>query len=407
MKTFLLIIVFALLGAIFVMPTNVDAAERPRAFSQGEWPNQRFGLEDGSGNVIIEPVFYSVDVSWRADVVRVRGSNGWGIMNFSGETLIPPVFINADVMSGITGYARVRSNTGWGTMSLYDGRVAVSLIYDELTYFSQGVAAVRVGQNWGYVTPDGSMHIAPSFRGAYNFYDGLAVVSLDGERWGAINGCGYIVIEPAFRFLDSFNNGIAIVSENSSFNSWWTWDETNNNFGIINIAGELIVPMEFSYNDVWFLRGVMSNPSFVMPENVEILHWRYIRPLLRERVPFRVTDVATGINWNMISLANSNHVDVEPVTAEDTAAFMRANGGGWHGPTHFNRPIWVTIGDRTFAATIIPWPHDISTIHDNNVDGHFCMYFYGSSGNRNLELNYNYNVFVAFEMFEILRGLFE
>ena len=130
--------------------------------------------------------------------------------------------------------------------------------------------------------------------------------------------------------------------------------------------------------------------------SVELLHWSEARNLLRTGVSVQITDVRTGITYQIRSFSHGNHADVEPVTAEDTAAMLRTYNGRW---SWTPRPVWVHIGDRTIAASINGMPHAGSTISGNNMNGHVCLHFYGSrthNGNTGHERNHQNAVQEAF-----------
>ena len=118
---------------------------------------------------------------------------------------------------------------------------------------------------------------------------------------------------------------------------------------------------------------------------VERLHWNVARDVLTRGEAFTVVDVRSGITWRMASFSHGNHADVEPVTADDTAAMLRAWGGRW---CWSPRPIHIHVNDRILAASLNGMPHAGSTNHNNNMRGHVCIHFYGSrthNGNRNHE----------------------
>ena len=58
----------------------------------------------------------------------------------------------------------------------------VSCQYDEALSFGQHLAAVKVGENWGYISLSGELVIPAQFQGAKSFSNGSAPV-LDRERW--------------------------------------------------------------------------------------------------------------------------------------------------------------------------------------------------------------------------------
>lgn len=88
-----------------------------------------------------------------------------------------------------------------------------------------------------------------------------------------------------------------------------------------------------------------------------------------------ITDVRTGLTWREQRRGGTNHADVQPLTAEDTAALKKAYGGKW---SWNRRPIWVTINGQNYAASMNGMPHGGSSIKNNNFDGHHCIHFTNS-----------------------------
>lgn len=87
-----------------------------------------------------------------------------------------------------------------------------------------------------------------------------------------------------------------------------------------------------------------------------------------------VTDVATGIAWYEKRTGGTNHADVQPVSAADTATMKKAVGGwSWN-----RRAIFVTINGVNYAASMNCMPHGGDSISGNNFDGHHCIHFTNS-----------------------------
>ena len=129
---------------------------------------------------------------------------------------------------------------------------------------------------------------------------------------------------------------------------------------------------------------------------VERLHWNTARNVLTRGEAFTVVDVRTGISWRMASFSHGRHADSEPVTAADTAAMRQAFGGRW---CWTPRPIHIHINGRILAASINGMPHAGSTNHNNGMNGHVCIHFYGSrthNGNRRHERDHQNAVNEAF-----------
>ena len=110
--------------------------------------------------------------------------------------------------------------------------------------------------------------------------------------------------------------------------------------------------------------------------HIELLDWSIVSDLLTAGDTIRCQDVRTGTTFYMKILSIGDHADVEPVAVADTEAIRSTHNGVWSWAA---RPLWVTFGDRTIAASMHGMPHDISTINDNGMDGHVCMHFLGST----------------------------
>ena len=102
-----------------------------------------------------------------------------------------------------------------------------------------------------------------------------------------------------------------------------------------------------------------------------------------------ITDVYTGISFKAQRLYGDNHADCEPLTTADTAAYCRIYGvttpqdiedREQELQSYRRRPLWVTIGGRTFAASMYGIPHNYSgdRIADNGYNGQFCVHFTNS-----------------------------
>ncbi len=107
-----------------------------------------------------------------------------------------------------------------------------------------------------------------------------------------------------------------------------------------------------------------------------------IQSVFARGVTATVTDVNTGISWKEVRKGGTNHADVQPATAEDTAKLKKVYGGVW---SWNRRAIWVTVNGVTYAASMNGMPHGGDSIPDNNFNGHHCIHFTNSrthSGNR-------------------------
>ena len=86
-------------------------------------------------------------------------------------------------------------------------------------------------------------------------------------------------------------------------------------------------------------------------------------------------DINTGITVKIKRLGGSNHADVEPATASDTAKLRRIAGGTFSWKSH---AVVLIKGGRYVAAAINTMPHGEQTIKDNDFDGQFCLHLTNS-----------------------------
>ncbi len=107
-----------------------------------------------------------------------------------------------------------------------------------------------------------------------------------------------------------------------------------------------------------------------------------IQKVFKVGVIATVTDVDTGLSWQVKRSGGTNHADVQPLTAADTAIMFKAYNNKWSWDRH---AIWVTIDGVSYAASMNGMPHGTGSITTNNFDGHHCIHFLNSrthTGNR-------------------------
>ena len=88
-----------------------------------------------------------------------------------------------------------------------------------------------------------------------------------------------------------------------------------------------------------------------------------------------VTDVQTRRYFQIVKQSSGNHLDVEPATAEDTAVMVQIYGGKIN---YVRRPVWVTIGNYTYAGSMYGVAHGANTVTNNNFNGQFCIHMLNS-----------------------------
>lgn len=141
-----------------------------------------------------------------------------------------------------------------------------------------------------------------------------------------------------------------------------------------------------------------SNLSFTFYP-VEKIDWYTggIQQLWAKGANYKVYDVKTGIVWWAHRWSGAAHADIETLTAADTARLCQIYGVDdaqdiWDDNLWHRRPCLVTIGNRTFACSLMGMPHnpDGDTIDNNNMTGQICMHFTNSKGHDSGKVDTNH-----------------
>jgi hypothetical protein len=124
--------------------------------------------------------------------------------------------------------------------------------------FTQGLAAVKIKEKWGYINKKGKIVISPRFDEAYSYGEfDLAVVRID-SKYGYIDKTGKIIIPVKFDSASWFSDGLAIVKINSIF---------GNNLGYINRTGKIIIKPQFEYAEYFKnSRARVKKNNFIFTE---------------------------------------------------------------------------------------------------------------------------------------------
>ena len=146
--------------------------------------------------------------------------------------IIEPQFDNANNFS--EGYAAVKKWNKWGYIDK-NGKQIIDFQFDFAGKFSEGIAVVQKGDKWGYINKQGEMVSDFIYPSAFSFSDGLAKVRNPAKRnllYGFINRKGNLVIDYHYYSAESFSEGLAGVNKG--------------NFGFIDKQGKIVVKPQFT-----------------------------------------------------------------------------------------------------------------------------------------------------------------
>jgi peptidoglycan hydrolase-like protein with peptidoglycan-binding domain len=120
-----------------------------------------------------------------------------------------------------------------------------------------------------------------------------------------------------------------------------------------------------------------SKATVTKTYKTEVLDWFAddVTSVIPKGAKFTIKDVRTGKTFTARRWSGVNHLDAEPLTADDTATMKSIYGGAW---SWNRRAILILYKGHVYAASMNGMPHGTTTIDDNNFDGHFCIHFKNS-----------------------------
>ena len=134
------------------------------------------------------------------------------------------------------------------------GHIRIAPRFDTAYDFSEGVAAALFEGKWGFIDPSGVFALQPTWDWTCGFSEGLAAVNVGGTikhndlvggRWGYIDLSGRMIIPPQFREAGDFYDGVALATlENGAQ-------------GVIDRRGKWVVPPPIITNSLSFSEGLL------------------------------------------------------------------------------------------------------------------------------------------------------
>jgi hypothetical protein len=202
---------------------------------------QKWGFIDIKGNFTIQPEFNWVG-DFSEDLAAVMIDRKMGYIDKTGKVVIQPQYGMTNKFSqGLASVLIGEFNKG-GKFGYIDktGKMVIDAIYDRADEFSEGLAAVRILTDekysditgashyltegthdmkgirgrWAYIDRTGRIIIEPKFDEASSFSDGIAAVCIGNPnfnkgKWGYIDTSGNYVMDPQFTSAGDFKHGLA------------------------------------------------------------------------------------------------------------------------------------------------------------------------------------------------------
>ena len=210
--------------------------------------NGKLGYINEHGDVIIKPQYdiahrFSEGIALVGNKRKPRDTgffpNGYGYINAKGEIIVPLEYDRAYSFTEGLGLTLKRENPyaseGEGSWIFFDrhGFEALSLPYDRVGYFSEGLAPFAIDwlRDWGYLDRSGNVIIPRAYAYAEAFIGGIAAVHIDG-KWGLINVDGELVVDALYEVVAYSVDGLIAA-------------RLDGKYGFISKDGQVVIDFQY------------------------------------------------------------------------------------------------------------------------------------------------------------------
>lgn len=145
-----------------------------------------------------------------------------GFANGNGEIVVPIIYdrqahINDTVWTGNPEYLDLSQNKLYGLIK-HDGTLVIEFCWEDmdLRKLSEDLIPVAVDKKWGFVNvKTGKTQVKPTYDEVEFFKDGFAPVRLE-DKWGIIDVNGNVIAHPKYLLDSHFKGDFAIMFEGGS-----------------------------------------------------------------------------------------------------------------------------------------------------------------------------------------------
>lgn len=244
-----------LLTLAALLATTTISANDSLPFTAAVKENGVWGAVNAAGKVVI-PISYdrlglslrdadeqAEDLSaeeGRDDLIEAEKGGLCGFFTRTGKEVVPITYESRSIWK--EGVLAVRGKDKKISFYKNDGSLISGAAYDQVSDFENGMAIVKRGATYGYLSLDGR-EVKPVYQEARFFEDGLAAVKEKG-RWGVIDMTGRYVVSPTYK-----DTGAAFEEDRLAVKN------QKNLWGYIDREGKEIIPPAYKAVSPAFSEG--------------------------------------------------------------------------------------------------------------------------------------------------------
>jgi hypothetical protein len=239
----------------------------------------KWGFCNRDKTIVIDCIYEDVELINSGELISVQLNGKWGCLNYEGEQVVECIHDNPYYINTSVDNLSIHMLNGKYGFRDSKGNVKVPCKYQSVSYFSDGMAPVKLNDRWGFVNINGDQTVDCLYESCYEFSDGLALVECT-ESYGqfkipSFDKIPFQNLSICF-FIDK--EGRKIVSMENYSNCNYFFSEgmlavcKKKKWGYINKKGESIVG--FIYDEAYeFSNGLARVGRIVDFERVGIIDY--------------------------------------------------------------------------------------------------------------------------------------
>lgn len=294
------------------------------------------------------------------DWAYIKASGKYGLIKISMLSIEKPAAQIGDTANSITAYVSVEGAKAYKSNSTSSKTLCSLSLNDTVT-------VTAVSGNWARVEKNGYTGYMKTAQLSTEKVDEIVVETF--TAYAKTDGA---------KVYDDWNSSASVIKK-LDINTEVTVVAYNSTWARVKINGQVVFMYcsSLSREKVNTVPDIGSSTTPATGTAVKADWWTSgISSKFSVGTIVTVTDVETGIAWREKRTGGTNHADCQPLTAEDTAAMLKAYGGSW---SWNRRAVFVTVDGVNYAASINGMPHGSgNSIPDNNFNGHHCIHFTNS-----------------------------
>jgi hypothetical protein len=165
-----------------------------------------YGLYDLNGKQVLPQDFEYIDGFYCGRAI-VKRNGKYGVIDETGKELFYTDY--GSINRYTNDYALVETNYKNGGIKAgiinKDGKVVVPAIYQDVSNFREGLAAIEQNQKYGFVDTTGKIVVQFKYDQVQPFESGIAKVWIGWKYVGYVNSKGKEIIPPDFEAMDQAN----------------------------------------------------------------------------------------------------------------------------------------------------------------------------------------------------------